>query len=552
MSNWTIGKRLALAIGAILLALVSLGIFAKVELTGIFKDATTIDQENVPTLQAVATVKEIVSENYGLVFKHMYSPTPEDMKAIETEMAASTELNNKAYEALEHLANDEHTKKELASLQAARAAYIEVRKAILAQSRAATNAEASAKVYATARAELDPKYKAYLTALNEMWDDETKQLDTACDEIVGSTKDANTAILVVSISALLIGAGIGVFTVRRINRQLGEAAQTLSSSADQVTSASTELSSTSQTLAAGASEQAASLEETSASLEEISSMIKRNAENADNAKSLAAQTRQAADHGAVNMTEMTNAMGGIKTSSDNIARIIKTIDEIAFQTNLLALNAAVEAARAGEAGAGFAVVADEVRSLAQRSAVAAKETATKIADAIQQSEQGVAISAKVAASLQEIVAKARQVDDLVAEIAAASNEQKQGISQISMAMSQMDSVTQSNAASAEESASASEELTAQAQMLQSIVTDLQRLVAGTQSPAASYTPVAANSTKKPASRAPLPAVKSGNPVTKAKPMLAANRDEAHAAFGASLQTSSGSAAPATKDAFKDF
>lgn len=552
MSNWTIGKRLAVAIGAILVALVSLGIFAKVELSGIFDDATTIDAENVPTLQAVATVKEIVAENYSLVFKHMYSPTPEDMKAIETDMAASTERNNKAYEDLERLANDEHTKKELAELQAARAAYIEVRKAILAQSRSATNAEASAKVYAAARAELEPKFKAYLTALNDMWDDETKQLDTACGEIVGNTKDANTAILIVGISALLIGTGIGVFTVRRINRQLSEAAQTLNSSADQVTSASTELSSTSQTLAAGASEQAASLEETSASLEEISSMIKRNAENADNAKSLAAQTRQAADHGAVNMTEMTNAMGGIKTSSDNIARIIKTIDEIAFQTNLLALNAAVEAARAGEAGAGFAVVADEVRSLAQRSAVAAKETATKIADAIQQSEQGVAISSKVASSLQEIVAKARQVDDLVAEIAAASNEQKQGISQISMAMSQMDSVTQSNAASAEESASASEELTAQAQMLQSIVIDLQRLVAGAQTSAIAHVPHAAAVGKKPAVAGPSLPAKSAKPVAKARPTSAVNRDEAHAAFGASLQGETVAAAPATKDAFKDF
>ena len=551
MSNWTIGKRLALTVGMILVALVTLGVFAKVELSGIFTDATTIDQQNVPTLQAVATVKEIVAENYGLVFKHMYSSSSEDRKAIETEMSASTERNNKAYEELEHLATDDHTKQELAKLQAARAAYIEVRKSILAQSRAATTPEAAAKVYTAARAELDPKFKTYLATLNEMWDDESKRLDTACGDIVGSTKKANTGILFVGLGALLLGTGVGIFTVRRINRQLREAAQTLSSSAAQVTAASSELSSTSQTLAGGASQQAASLEETSASLEEISSMIKRNAENADNAKSLTAQTRQAADHGAVNMTEMTNAMGGIKTSSDNIARIIKTIDEIAFQTNLLALNAAVEAARAGEAGAGFAVVADEVRSLAQRSAVAAKETATKIADAIQQSEQGVAISAKVAASLQEIVAKARQVDDLVAEIAAASNEQKQGISQISMAMSQMDSVTQSNAASAEESASASEELTAQAEMLQGIVTELQRLVAGADQQLATVTTTIARGTSASAS-----ASRSGPPKSlnsaKLKTPAAANRDEAHAAFASSLQAGSTPTAAAAKDAFQNF
>jgi methyl-accepting chemotaxis protein len=178
------------------------------------------------------------------------------------------------------------------------------------------------------------------------------------------------------------------------------------------------------------------------------------------------------------MNEMREAMDAIKTSSNDIAKIIKTIDEIAFQTNILALNAAVEAARAGEAGAGFAVVAEEVRALAQRSANSAKETASKIEVAIKNGEHGVVISSKVAEALLVIVEKARKVDELVAEIATASQEQNQGISQINTAVSQMDKVTQSNAASAEETAAAAEELSAQSVSLKEIVGQLHQMIGG--------------------------------------------------------------------------
>jgi methyl-accepting chemotaxis protein len=178
------------------------------------------------------------------------------------------------------------------------------------------------------------------------------------------------------------------------------------------------------------------------------------------------------------MQTMSASMDAIKASSDDVAKIIKTIDEIAFQTNILALNAAVEAARAGEAGMGFAVVAEEVRNLAQRSAQAAKETAAKIEGAISRTGQGVEISRKVAEALNEIVTKARQVDELAAEVASASNEQTQGISQLNTAVSQMDKVTQSNAASAEESAAAAEQLNAQAYSMKESVGRLLDLVGG--------------------------------------------------------------------------
>lgn len=245
-----------------------------------------------------------------------------------------------------------------------------------------------------------------------------------------------------------------------------------------VTTASSQIAVASQTLANGAGDQAASLEETSASMEEMSSMTHRNAENAAKAKALTNQTRAAADTGATAMEEMTVAMDQIKKASDEVSKIIKTIDEIAFQTNILALNAAVEAARAGEAGMGFAVVADEVRNLAQRSALAARETSDKIEASIRKSERGVAISGKVAESLKEIVAKAREVDDLVNEITTASKEQHQGIQQINIAVAHVDRITQSNAAGAEESAAAAEEMSTQAQALTTSIEALQALVGG--------------------------------------------------------------------------
>jgi methyl-accepting chemotaxis protein len=176
------------------------------------------------------------------------------------------------------------------------------------------------------------------------------------------------------------------------------------------------------------------------------------------------------------MEKMQSAMQAIRQSSHDISKILKTIDEIAFQTNILALNAAVEAARAGEAGAGFAVVADEVRTLAQRCAVAAKETADKITEASARSEQGVELSTQVGTCLTQILEKARQVDALVAQVATASTEQSRGIDQINQAIGQLDKVTQSNAANAEETASASEELSAQSQELRSAASDLAALV----------------------------------------------------------------------------
>ena len=284
-------------------------------------------------------------------------------------------------------------------------------------------------------------------------------------------------ILAVSIGILLAAAFIVILLVRKnITLPLEEAIKGLATASEQVSSASSEVSSSSQTLAEGSSMQAASIQETSSSLEEIAAQTKQNSENANQANRSMKETSEIVDSGVESMKRMVSAINTIMESSNETSKIVKTIDEIAFQTNLLALNAAVEAARAGEAGKGFAVVAEEVRNLAQRSAEAARNTSELIEQSQVNAKNGVEVADEVAGQLISINDSSEAIETLIAEIAAASHEQTQGINQVSNSMSEMDKVVQSNAANSEETASAAKELSSLGAELEQMVKGLRVLV----------------------------------------------------------------------------
>jgi methyl-accepting chemotaxis protein len=254
-------------------------------------------------------------------------------------------------------------------------------------------------------------------------------------------------------------------TLAALNDILGQVTMAV----DQVATGARQVSDSSQSLSQASTESASSLEEIAASMHELTSQTNMNADHAIQANQLAAQARVSAEKGNAEMGAMVKAMNDINESATNISKIIKAIDEIAFQTNLLALNAAVEAARAGKHGKGFTVVAEEVRNLAQRSAAAAKETAEMIEGSIKKTEAGAKIAGETSKALEEIVAGATKVTDLIGEIASASKEQAEGIGQINTGLSQVDQVTQQVTASAEESASASEELSSQSMQLKQML-----------------------------------------------------------------------------------
>ncbi len=300
-----------------------------------------------------------------------------------------------------------------------------------------------------------------------------------------ASKAAETqANLIRTVSLSAMGGGVlaalilGLLITRSITRPINRVIAGLRDGADHVSSAAGQVSGAAQSLAEGSSEQAASIEETSSSLEEMASMTQRNADNARQANVLMGESRQVADTANESMTRLTASMGDIVRASEETSKIVKTIDEIAFQTNLLALNAAVEAARAGQAGAGFAVVADEVRNLAIRAADAAKNTSGLIESTVKKVKDGSALVGRTDEAFQRMAGSSAKAAELVAEIAAASVEQAQGIGQINTAVTELDKVTQQNAANAEESASAAEEMSAQAETMQGMVAELVAMVGG--------------------------------------------------------------------------
>jgi methyl-accepting chemotaxis protein len=474
MKSWSISQQIAAGAAATVALTICVGAVSLYSVKGLQRQANNITEDCLPGIYLVCKIESVLKSSEMYTRDHLLETDQAKMAVDEKQLAAlsttATALYTQ-YEATIHLAEDREL---FEKLKAARQPYLEARTAVVQLSRAGKMTEAVAMV----QERLVPAFTAYDAAVGAEVEFNKRLSDNYASQITNGAEKAMWGVVVTTLITALAGA-IGTFIlIRGINRVLRRVVTAVSDGASQVASAATQVSSASQSLASGSSEQAAAVEETSASLEEMASMTRSNSDNAARANELSQRTRASADAGAAQTEQMRAAMDAIKASSGAIEKIVNTIEEIAFQTNILALNAAVEAARAGEAGMGFAVVADEVRTLAQRAAHAAQETGVKIEEAVQRSERGVAISENVARSLSEIVEHARKVDTLVSEIATASKEQSQGITQVNSALAQMDKVTQSTAGTAEENAAAAEELTSQAAAMQHAIAELESLVDG--------------------------------------------------------------------------
>jgi methyl-accepting chemotaxis protein len=474
INNWTIGRRIVTGFATLLIITLALGGFALDRAMSLKQNIFDLGGNTMPSLNLQAAILNAVQDKMIAIQQLNDTLTPERRAALTKILAEATARAVDELKKYEALLSDEKDKTLWTEACKANEEFtVQIEKTVELFS-----ANDPAALSKHLQGVLDPAYERAVGAVDANLNYNIDWGQAAANR---GEANADSAIFYISI-ALGIAAVVAIFVAWQVTSSTNKALHDLAANLDrgslQTASAARQVSMASNQLSSGSSEQASSVEETSSALEEMSSMIRATADNAQKAKSLASEARSEAETGTGIMDEMMQAMKAIDTSSAEVAKIVKNIDEIAFQTNILALNAAVEAARAGEAGAGFAVVADEVRSLAQRSAAAAKETAEKIEAAIANSRSGSICSTKVGESLKLIAEKVSSTDSLVADIATAASEQAQGIQQVNNAMSQMDKVTQGNAASAEESASAAEELDSQAETMKDLVGELRKLVGG--------------------------------------------------------------------------
>jgi len=509
MSNWKIGVRISVAFAVVIAISVVMSVFTYIHVRDIDQKAVVVSDNHVPSTVTLSHTILNIRNVEALLRQHIASSNQQEMSDLEARIQVLHDANSEAYKKYEALPSDDKENVLYAKVKQDRAAFWATLEEIRKVSRVGTPQSNQAALLAM-NTQLTPIVLRYFDEIQAVVDYNNEGSITGMHEVRSAVSSTIRGTILGLILAVALAFAITVVVVRSITRPLALAVETLervadgdltatldvdtkdevgqmadalnraveklnqtlqevADSASNASSSSQQLAAASEAIATGAQEQASSLEETSASLEEITATVRQSADNAQQASQLATGSRDSAEQGQEVVSKAITAMSEINAASAKISDIISTIDEIAFQTNLLAVNAAVEAARAGDEGRGFAVVASEVRSLAQRSAVAAKEIKVLIQDSLRKVDAGSDLVNRSGETLQGIVGSVKRVTDIVSEMAAAASEQSTGIEQVNTAMTQMDQVTQSNSAQTEELSATAQSLSEQAAHLMELV-----------------------------------------------------------------------------------